>query len=73
MCKFWKKPEQPAGLLTLDNVVKELEYDILIHENWAVMVVEQPEYALSMGDYDWHMKWIDIYKSAIYYLRSGNV
>jgi len=64
-----EKPIPPATM-TKAEVIAQLEDDILIHEQWAVIVTEHPEYAPSMGDYDWHMKWIEVYQNAIYYLKS---
>ena len=74
MCNWLKKKEKisiPDSIpnMTADEVIAELEYDILIHENWAVYVVQYPSYAASMGDYDWHMRWIAVYEAAIYYLK----
>ncbi|GAG58984.1 unnamed protein product, partial [marine sediment metagenome] len=34
-------------------------------------VVQHPEWAKTMGDYDWHMHWIEVYRNAIYYLQGG--
>ena len=56
--------------LTKEEVIENLLDDILIHEQWACYVVEYPEYAESMGDYDWHIRWIKIYENAIYYLEN---
>lgn len=67
MCKI-KRPAPPATLLKA-TVIKELKYDILIHEFWAVKVTEEPAWAPSMGDYDWHLRWIEVYENAIYYLE----
>lgn len=73
MCFLFKKKVDIIGMPTMSrqNVIGELEDDILIHENWAVKVVQEPEYAEAMGDYDWHMHWISVYKNAIYYLQGG--
>ena len=54
------------------EVIEKLEEDILIHEYWAVEVVEHPEKAELMGDYDWHIMWNEVYRSAIYYLKGGD-
>jgi len=64
-------PLYPNELPTLpiDKVIEELEFDILIHEQWACYVTQNPSYAPTMGDYDWHIRWIEVYKAAIYYLR----
>ena len=59
-------PEMPRS-----KVIEELEYDILIHEYWAVKVTQDPKWAPSMGDYDWHIRWIKVYEAAIYYLKGG--
>lgn len=59
--------EEPT--LTQSQVIEELEYNILIHEGWAGYVVEYPEYSETMGDYDWHMRWIEVYENAIFYLQ----
>ena len=77
MClKFFKKkqveplyPNEITPDMTVQEVIDELEYDIEIHEYWAVKVTESPAYAPSMGDYDWHLDWILTYRAAIYYLE----
>ncbi len=70
---IFKQKVDVSGMPTMTrlDVIGELEDDILIHENWAVYVVQHPEWAKTMGDYDWHMKWIETYKNAIYYLQGG--
>jgi len=57
--------------MPVSKVIEELEYDIWIHESYAGLVVERPEeYSPAVyGDYDWHIRWIEIYHAAIYYLR----
>jgi len=55
--------------LSIDKVLEELEFDILIHEHWAVYVTQHPSYARTMGNYDWHIRWIEVYQNAIYYIR----
>lgn len=59
--------------MSKQTVIAELEDDILIHERWAVLVVQdQAHYPpANYGDYDWHMHWITIYRHAIYYLHGG--
>jgi len=59
--------------LTREEVIAELEYDIQIHESYAVWVVEEPSrYPPEVyGDYDWHMRWIEVYQSAIHYIREA--
>lgn len=57
-------PELPRS-----KVIEELEYDILIHEYWAVKVVQQPTWEPYMGSFSWHERWIEVYRAAIYYLR----
>ena len=59
------------GMLTREKVIEKLREDILIHEQWAVLVAQYPQYAESFGDYDWHIAWNKVYKSAIYYLEGG--
>ena len=70
---IFKKKKQPdmSGLptLTKKKLIEEMEYDILIHEYWAVKVTEEPAWAPSMGDYDWHMRWIEVYRNVIFYLQ----
>lgn len=74
MCWFKKKsiePLYPNDLpdMPRSKVIEELKFDILIHEYWAVKVVEEPTILnLATGDYDWHIRWIELYKAAIYYL-----
>ena len=75
MC-FWpfkKKQEltQEIPVLTQQEVITELEYDIEIHEFYAVAVVEEPHiYSPSVyGDHDWHIHWIEVYNACIYYLK----
>lgn len=74
MC-WWlfKKKIDITGMPTMEKlaVIEELEDDILIHEQWACYVTQYPKYAETMGDYDWHMKWIEVYRNAIYYLQGG--
>lgn len=53
------------------EVIEELEYDILIHEYWAVRVIEEPKWAETMGDYKWHLRWMQVYQAAIYYLKKS--
>ena len=67
MCIFKKKLPEGATL-TKAQCIKKLEEDILIHEYWAVKVTEEPAYAASMGDYDWHMAWNEVYRNCIFYL-----
>ena len=76
MC-FWKKPpestyEPPEGMpsMTVREVLDKLEEDILIHEYWAGYVTQHPSYAASMGDYDWHMTWIEVYENCIHYIET---
>lgn len=59
--------------MSKQDVIADLEEDILIHERWAVLVVQDPTHypPKNYGDYNWHMKWIEIYKNAIYYLQGG--
>ena len=74
MCLKWFRPKVKFdGIPSMEKIVviEELEDDILIHELWAVKVVEEPELAEAMGDYDWHMKWIEVYHNAIYYIEGG--
>ena len=85
MCKwikslFSKPPLEPLYpnedinvLLPRAKVIEELEYDILIHEAYAAWVVQDPgRYPPSVyGDYNWHIRWIQVYKSAIYYMNGG--
>lgn len=74
MC-WWlfKKKVDIGGMPTMEKIVviEELEDDILIHEQWAVRVVQEPKWAEMMGDYDWHMHWIEVYRNALYYLQGG--
>ena len=78
--RLFQKPVDPQPLypnaadfsrLTIDQVIEELEYDIVIHESYAVWVVQDPgRYPpASFGDYIWHLRWIAVYKSAILYLK----
>lgn len=69
----FKKKVVTPGMPTMSNltVIEELEDDILIHEYWAVKVVQEPKLATTMGDYDWHMHWIEVYQNTIYYLQGG--
>jgi len=77
---IFKKEPKPEPLypnelppeLTQEQVLAELEYDILIHEYWACRVTEEPAWAPTMGDYEWHMRWIEVYKAAIFYIRRVN-
>jgi len=75
MCLFSKPPvsvyEPPENItsMTRGEVIEKMEEDILIHEYWAVKVTQEPKYAPSMGDYDWHMMWIEVYQNTIYYLE----
>lgn len=75
MCKlsdwFKKAKPVPPATMTKEAVIEELEYDILIHEHWAVKVTQEPEWADSMGDYNWHMRWIEVYQNCIHYLKEG--
>ena len=79
MClKFIKRLfQKPKSLelptLSLDKVIEELEYDILIHEEYAGLVIQNPsKYPPdTYGSYDWQIRWIRVYESAIYYLRSS--
>lgn len=70
---IFKKKVEIAGMPTVSKqvVIEELENDILIHEQWAVLVTQTPSLAVSFGDYDWHLHWIAVYKNAIYYLNGG--
>uniref|UniRef100_A0A6M3J490 Uncharacterized protein n=1 Tax=viral metagenome TaxID=1070528 RepID=A0A6M3J490_9ZZZZ len=54
--------------MTKQEVTDKMEEDIQIHEWWAGYVTQNPSYAQSYGDYDWHMAWIEVYKNTIYYL-----
>lgn len=65
-------PNELPPTLTQEQVIAELEYDILIHESWAGYVTEYPSYAETMGDYSWHLRWIDVYKAAIYYIETND-
>jgi len=69
MCFFKKKVVLPDNILTVKKILEEMEFDIYTHEYWAVKVIEEPEYAEAMGDYEWHMRWINVYESIIYHLR----
>ena len=73
MCWLFKKKVSISGMPTMGKtaIVEELEDDILIHEQWAVAVTQKPSLAKDFGDYDWHMKWIEVYKNAIYCLQGG--
>jgi len=54
---FKKKPEPiEKQAMTKEQVIEKLQEDILIHEQWAVIVTEYPQYAESFGDYDWHLE-----------------
>lgn len=72
MCFWIFKKKKPAGeaLLSVKKVIDELEYDIEIHETYAGLVVQNPtHYPPSVyGGYDWHVRWIEVYRSAIYHL-----
>jgi len=78
---FKKKPE-PQPLypneitpdMTAEQVISELRFDILIHEDYAGLVVQNPSrYPPSVyGDYDWHIRWIEVYKAAIYYIQRAD-
>lgn len=73
MCIFRGIKNKVNSYFTKKRTIKELEYDILIHESWAGIVTQYPGlYDETMGDYDWHMKWIRVYESAIYYLNGGD-
>ena len=80
MCWWIKKQEvTPTELypnplpIERSKVIEELEYDITIHEAYAAWVVQDPaRYPPStFGDYNWHIRWIQVYESAIYYLKQG--
>ena len=74
MClKIFRKKVDISGMPTMSKqtIIDELYDDIVIHEYWACFVVQNPSYAPSMGDYDWHMKWIEVYQNGIYYLEGG--
>jgi len=58
--------------MLVEIVISELEYDILIHEYWACKVTEEPEWETYMGNYHWHVKWIEVYENTIYYLKGGS-
>ena len=64
------KPEE-MPTIHLENVIAMLEEDVLIHEHWAVYVIQHPKSELIrvVGDYQWHLDWIEVYENAIYYLR----
>lgn len=70
---IFKKKVDVSSMPTMAKqaVIEELEDDILIHKQWAVLVTQKPSLAKDFGDYDWHMKWIEVYKNAIYYLNGG--
>jgi len=71
---FKKKPATPPlsdATMTKAQVLKKLEEDILIHEYWACKVTEEPGWGDTMGDYDWHLMWIEVYQNCIYYLQGG--
>lgn len=77
MCKLSNlfRKKAPVGMpsMSRQEIIERLEYDILIHEYWAVEVTEHPEEAEKMGDYDWHMHWIEVYENALFYLRGGKL
>ena len=82
MC-WWifKKQSQPETplypnelvFLSVEDTIGELEYDIKIHEAYAVWVVQEPNKypPANYGDYNWHIRWIKVYESAIHYLKGG--
>ena len=67
-------PNELSPKLTQQQVIEELEYDIVIHEDYAVWVVQNPSrYNPKVyGDYDWHIRWIEVYKAAIYYIQRAD-
>lgn len=67
-----KLERYPEATMTRGEVITNLENDILAHEDWAVRVTQYPEYVPLMGDYDWHMHWVKVFKNAIYYLEGEN-
>ncbi len=67
-------PNDLPPILSQQKVIEELEFDILIHERYAVAVVQEPnQYPPAIhGDYDWHMRWIEVYQAAIYYIERAD-
>ena len=67
-------PNELSPTLSQDEVIEELELDILIHERYAVAVVQSPnQYPPAIhGDYQWHLRWIAVYQAAIYYMENAD-
>lgn len=57
--------------MPLSKVIEELEYNISIHETWATQVFHSPEEYKTRGNYASHIRWMEIYGMAIYYLEGG--
>jgi len=68
MCIF-KSKKQGYNLLSREVTTEESRSAAEVHAYWADYVVEHPEYTEAMGDYDWHMHWIDVHMSAAKYME----
>ena len=72
LSKLFKKSKPlEEATMTKAEVIEKLREDILVHEQWACIVTEEPNYGFYYGDYDWHMEWIKVYENAIYYLKKS--